>query len=143
MRVWTTPCTLPTDWSTFSAVDLSASKLGLGLAGDGHQLADLGLARFQGADEVFQHLFGADLAEQVSQALFGEGADFLDGLAPGLGADDAQIALVLAALGRLLAGAVAGKQAGAGLAAVQRHTSGVGHGPAEGVENQLGGFVGQ
>src|SRR5262249_10477547 len=56
--------------------------------------------------------------------------------------EEPEEALVLAALGSLLAVGGVGEEAGTGLAAVEQYAGRLGHGPAQGVQNQLGGFVG-
>src|SRR5579875_685896 len=119
-------------------------------------LVDLALACFQDTHEILQHLAWTDLTEQIGQTLVGDGAernagglffDYRDGATPpcillSLGRrcwgdggrfgsrDEAEVAVFLAALGSLFAGGIVRKEAGLGLAAVQRHSPSSGGGPA-------------
>ena len=62
------------------------------------KLVQLNAAGVQSAEEFLDDLPGVGLIEQKRQALYRDGADFLDGLAFGFGADDVNKALILALL---------------------------------------------
>jgi hypothetical protein len=65
----------------------------------------------QGANEILQDLLWADLAEQVSQALFGNGAKFPTPFAPAFRSNDSQEAFVFAKQGRLFGRCGSGEKA--------------------------------
>ncbi len=97
----------------------------------------------KGAHQGFQDFPRTDLAEQVGQTFFRDGADFPAGFSLGFGAEGVNEALILAELGGLFSGDRAGKQTGQGSARKQRHARAFAHGSVEGLQNQLVGLVGQ
>jgi hypothetical protein len=88
------------------------------------------LAGFQGAQQVFQHLPGTDLAQEIGEAFFRDGCDLPGSFATGRGRtipqnvrsrlEDSEEAFIAAALGGLPSQYCGGKQARGRFTAVDR-----------------------
>ena len=87
-------------------------------------------------------MFWADLVKQVSQALFGDGADFAMAPAPIFRANNLQIAFGLTNLSRFFGGSGSWKEAGR-FAAVQGQTSRLDRRPPKRCDRDFVGFVAQ
>src|SRR5262249_6210815 len=96
-----------------------------------------------GSEQCVEHGPRAGLAKQVLQTLLGESADFTRRFAFGFGANDAEQAVVLAALCGLFARAAGAEQARRGPAAHKRHAGWFGDGALERGENQRWNMHGQ
>src|ERR1700687_990409 len=76
----------------------------MSLFGGGDQLIQLGLAAFEGSNEDLEQRCWVGLRKEISQAVFGKGANLGVGFRLGLGPNDAKITIVLAPARCLLAG---------------------------------------